>query len=83
MDAIIWLVSRHLSLRDSAVRDTFASQADGAVALLMKETGIGYKTYGSFLRFRCGWLGIGTSSVARDVYVYRTMRHPGSQRAFN
>ena len=83
MDAIIWLVSRHLSLRDSTVRDTFASQADGAVALLMKETGVGHKTYGSFLRFRCAWLGIGTSSVARDVYVYRTMRHPGSQRAFN
>jgi uncharacterized protein (DUF2336 family) len=83
MDAIIWLVSRHLSLRDSTVRDTFASQADGAVALLMKETGIGHKTYGSFLRFRCSWLGIGTASVAHDVYVYRTMRHPGTPRSFN
>ncbi|MHC5652775.1 DUF2336 domain-containing protein [Stappia sp. ICDLI1TA098] len=83
MDAIIWLVARHLSLRESTVRDTFASQADGAVALLMKETGIRPKSYGAFLRFRCAWLGVGTSSVARDVYLFRTMRHPGSPRAFN
>lgn len=83
MDAIVWLVSRHLSLRDGSVRDTFASQADGAVAMLMKETGIGHKTYGKFLKFRCEWLGIGTSGVAHDVYTYRTMRHPGSKRTFN
>lgn len=83
MNSIIWLVSRHLSLRDSSVRDTFASQAGGAVAMLMKETGIGHKTYGQFLRLRCEWLGIGSKTVAQDVYMYRTMRHPGSQRAFN
>lgn len=83
MDAIVWLVARHLSLRDSTVRDTFASQADGAIALLLKETGIGHKTYGQFLRLRCNWLGIGSTSVAHEVYVYRTMRHPGGQRTFN
>ncbi|WP_067217111.1 DUF2336 domain-containing protein [Stappia indica] len=83
MNGIIWLVSRHLSLRDSAVRDTFASQAGGAVAMLMKETGIGPKTYGQFLRLRCEWLGIGDKTVAQDVFTYRTMRHPGSKRAFN
>lgn len=83
MAGIIWLVSRHLSLRDSTVRDTFASQAGGAVALLMKETGIGPKAYGRFLRLRCDWLGINSKTVAQDVYNYRTMRHPGGRRAFN
>lgn len=83
MNGIIWLVSRHLSLRDSSVRDTFASQAGGAVAMLMKETGIGHKAYGKFLRLRCDWLGIANKTVAQDVYTYRTMRHPGGRRAFN
>jgi uncharacterized protein (DUF2336 family) len=83
MDAIVWLVSRHLSLRDGSVRDTFASQAGGAVAMLMKETGVGHKTYGKFLKFRCEWLGVGSSGVAEEVYTYRTMRHPGSKRTFN
>jgi len=83
MDAIIWLVARHLNLRDGAVRDTFASQNDGAVAMLMKETGIGHKTYGKFLRLRCAWLGVGTNSVAHEVYAYRTMRHQGTPRVFN
>ncbi|MCA1242520.1 DUF2336 domain-containing protein [Stappia stellulata] len=83
MPAIIWLVSRHLNLRDSTVRDTFASQADGAVAMLMKETGIGHKTYGKFLKLRCAWLGVGTTGVAHEVYTFRTMRHQGTPRAFN
>ncbi|GGE85214.1 DUF2336 domain-containing protein [Stappia taiwanensis] len=83
MAGIIWLLAHHLNMREGAIRDTFASQADGTVALLMKETGIGHKTYGKFARLRHDWLGLSGSGVADEVYRFRTMRQAASPRRVN
>ncbi len=73
MDAIIWLTARQLNLRDAAVRDTFSSGIDGAIAVLMKSASVSPTTYGLFLRLRNSWLGRSQAGVADAIMRYKTM----------
>ncbi len=74
IDGLVWLVARHLRLREASVRDTFRSDADGAVAMLMKETGIGPYAFAAFLKLRYRWLGRNPNGIPDEVLRYRALR---------
>ena len=72
MDAAIWLIARQVNLTDVVVCDTLKSDADGAILMLMLQTGIDEHTYRDFLKARCAWLDRSTRSIPDLTRRYKT-----------
>ncbi len=71
MDVAIWHIARKLSMKPDLVRDALKSDSDGAVMLLMLQTGIDDRTYRVFLKTRCAWLDRSTRSVPDMVMRFK------------
>ncbi|WP_417670910.1 DUF2336 domain-containing protein [Roseibium sp.] len=63
VDAAVWLISRKVNLESDVVLDTFRSDSDAAVMMLMLRTGINDTTYRDFLKARCNWLERSTRNI--------------------
>ncbi|WP_417689778.1 DUF2336 domain-containing protein [Roseibium sp.] len=72
VDAAVWLIARKVNLESEVVLDTFKSDSDAAVMMLMLRTGISDATYRDFLKARCAWLDRSTRNIHNLVMRYKT-----------
>lgn len=80
MDAAIWMIAKKVNLTDDVVSDTLKSDADGAILMLMLQTGIDEHTYKHFLKARCTWLDRSARNIPDLIMRYKAeLRNPKRQ----
>ncbi|MEP4033534.1 DUF2336 domain-containing protein [Roseibium polysiphoniae] len=72
VDAAAWLISRNVNLECNVIMDTFRSDSDAAVMMLMLRTGVSDTTYRDLLKARGTWLGRSTRNIHELVQRYRS-----------
>ena len=83
VDAAAWLISRKINLDSTVILDTFRSDSDAAVMMLMLRTGIRDATYRDFLKARCLWLERSTRNIHSLVTRYKSeVAKHGIQKTF-